>query len=128
MPPSVVRGRSAPGMVCGGSVSLKVTNRLEISSAEVGELRVRLQIAKRTQNILEVRCRKLAEDLKRERQRVKQLEQDCREAQEELGRLTAELEESWQDVQQRHSELKQSRGSSVGDGPEDKRAEGKPGC
>jgi hypothetical protein len=64
----------------------------------------------RTQNILEVRCRKLAEDLKRERQRVKQPEQDRREVQQEVERLTAELEESWQEVQRPHAELEQSRG------------------
>jgi chromosome segregation ATPase len=89
---------------------LEVTNRLEIRSAEVGELRVRLQIAERTRSILEEERRQLADVLKRERERAERLEQGYREVQGEIERLTAELGESRQEAQPLRDELEQSRG------------------
>jgi chromosome segregation ATPase len=104
------RGSVRPPESAAEDLFLEVTNRLEIRSAEIGELRVRLQIAERTQSILEEERRQLAEDLKRERERAEQLEQGYREIQEEVERLTAELGESRQEAQQLRAELEHSRG------------------
>lgn len=89
---------------------LEITNRLEVRSAEVGEFRVRLETAERTRNILEEERRRLAEDLKQERERVEQLEQEYLAAQGEAERLAAELEETRQEAQQLRAGLEQGRG------------------
>jgi hypothetical protein len=107
---------------------LEVTSRLEIRSAEVGDLLVRLQIAERTQNILEEERWKPAEDLKRERERAERLEQDYKEVQEEVERLTVELKRAGRKRSNSAPNSNRVGGSSGEDGPEDKRAEGKPGC
>lgn len=89
---------------------LEITNRLEVRSAEVGGLRVRLEIAERAQNILKEERQRLAEDLKRERERAGQVEQESLAAQREAERLAAELEEARQEVQQLRAGLEQGRG------------------
>ena len=88
----------------------EIANRLEVRAAEAGGLRIRLEIAERTRNILEEERRRLAEDLERERERVEGLEQEYREIQEEVGRLTAELEEARQEARQLRDELEQGKG------------------
>jgi chromosome segregation ATPase len=104
------RGSVRPPAKAAEDLFREVTNRLEIRSAEVGELRVRLQLAERTRDILEAGRRQLADDLKRERERAEQLEQGYKEIQEEAERLTAQLEESRQEAQQLRAELEQGRG------------------
>ena len=94
------RGSIRPPEKAAEDLFLEVTNRLEIRSAEDGELRVRLQIAERTRGILEEGRWQLAEDLKRERERAERLEQGYREVREEVERLAAQLEESRQEAQQ----------------------------
>jgi chromosome segregation ATPase len=89
---------------------LEIANRLEIRAAEVGEFRIRLEIAERTRNILEEERRRLAEDLKQERERAGQLEKDYLTAQQEVQRLAAELEEARHEAQQLRAELEQGKG------------------
>jgi DNA repair exonuclease SbcCD ATPase subunit len=72
---------------------LEISNRLEIRAAEVGEFRIRLEIAERMRDILEEERQRLADDLKRERERVEQLEQEYLAARRETDRLEPELEQ-----------------------------------
>jgi chromosome segregation ATPase len=104
------RGSVRPPEKAAEDLFLEVTSRLEIRSAEVGELRVRLQIAERTQNMLEEERRQLADDLKRERETAERLERDYKEVQGEVEQLAAELEKSRQETQQLRAELEQGRG------------------
>jgi hypothetical protein len=104
------RGSVRPPEKAVEGLLLDLTNRLETRSAEVGELRDRLQIAERTRDILEEGRRQLADDLKLERERAERLERGYREVQEEVERLTAELEGSRQEAQQLRAELEEGRG------------------
>jgi chromosome segregation ATPase len=69
-----------------------------------------LEIAERTRDILEEECRRLADDLKRERERVEQLEQEYLAAQRETERLEAELGEARHEADQLRAELEQGKG------------------
>ena len=89
---------------------LEIANRLEIRAAEAGGLKIRLEISERTRNILEEERRRLADDLKRERERVERWEQEFREAQQKVERLTAELGEARQEAQHLSTELEKGRG------------------
>jgi predicted RNase H-like nuclease (RuvC/YqgF family) len=89
---------------------LEIANRLEVRAAEAGGLRIRLEIAERTRSILEEERRRLADDLKRERERAERWEQEVREAQQTIERLTAELGEARQEAQQLGAELDQGKG------------------
>jgi hypothetical protein len=89
---------------------LEIANRLEVRAAEVGGLRIRLEIADSTRCILEEERQRLADDLEWERERAERLQQDYREVQEEVERLTAELGESRQEAQQLRAELEQGKG------------------
>jgi len=88
----------------------EIANRLEIRAAEAGGLKIRLEISERTRNILEEERRRLADDLKRERERVERWEQEFREAQQKVERLTAELGEARQEAQHLSTELEKGRG------------------
>jgi hypothetical protein len=89
---------------------LEIANRLEVRAAEAGELRIRLEISERTRSILEEERQRMADDLKRERERAERGEQAVREARQEVERLTAELGETRQEAQQLRAELEQGMG------------------
>ena len=89
---------------------LEIANRLEVRAAEAGGLKIRLEISERTRSILEEERRRLADDLKRERERVERWEQEFREAQQRVERLTAELGEARQEALQLRAELEQGKG------------------
>jgi len=85
-------------------------NRLEVRAAEAGGLKIRLEISERTRSILEEERRRLADDLKRERERTERWEQEFREAQQRVERLTAELGEARQEALQLRAEVEQGKG------------------
>jgi predicted RNase H-like nuclease (RuvC/YqgF family) len=89
---------------------LEIANRLEIRAAEAGELKIRLEISERTRNILEEERRRLADDLKREREKAERWEQEFLEAQQKVERLTAELGEARQEALQLRAEFEQGKG------------------
>ncbi len=88
----------------------EIANRLEIRAAEAGGLRIRLEISERTRNILEEERQRLADDLKRERERAERWEQEFLGAQQKVEQLTAELGEARQEALQLRAELEQSKG------------------
>ena len=89
---------------------LEIANRLEVRAAEAGGLKIRLEISERTRSILEEERRRLADDLKRERERTERWEQEFREAQQRVERLTAELGEARQEALQLRAEVEQGKG------------------